>query len=126
MKETTRSEIWSILNEAFKLIHHAIQKSVPGVAMQARHHYNAAFWFRGYAEYSARERVIVLYFNIQMKGKQLHIWGDISREDGLILKDIVDTTSEYESEDDNALIEAAKQFASRCKKESQLIEDGLK
>ena len=94
--------------------------------MEAGHHNNDAFWFRGYAEYSARERVVVISFNIQEKDGRLRVWGDIAQEDGNVLKDIMNAAIKLSPDVDQGLIETAKRFALECKKELALVETNLK
>jgi hypothetical protein len=126
MKNTTRNEIWSILNEAFGLILNTLQNTVPSVMMQAGQHQNDAFLFWAYAEYSVSERVIVISFNIQVTGKKLRVWGDIAKENGVVLKDVMNMIINDGDDAEAGLGSRAREFASDCQKETKLIEMELK
>jgi len=126
MKEATRSELWPVLREAFESIKLSIQHSVPCVKMQAAHSHNDAFFFRSYAQYSDAGRVVDVSFDVQMAGKQVHVWGDIAEESGLVLKDLTDTMIDDGADVDKRVIGIAMRFAADCKRHLRIIETALK
>jgi hypothetical protein len=125
MKDTTRSEVWSILAEAFLSIQHELENEVPSVKTQMGQNHNDDFWFRAYAGYSVPEREIVISFDVQMKANQLHVSGDIALEQGMVLKEMVDVKIQQAAKIDGSLLEIARRFALCCKDEAQLIKAAL-
>ena len=88
MTDATRGAIWSILSDAFRAILHSLQATMPEARMTAGHSHNEAFPFRAYAEYSLGDQVVDLSFDVQVKGSQVHTFGDIALENGLVVKDL--------------------------------------
>ncbi len=125
MTDATRATIWSVLSEAFGTILRAIQATVPEATMAAGHSHNPVFPFRAYAEYSAGVHVVVLSFDVQMKDGQLHAFGDIALEDGLIVEDLMETVIGPASSDDKALVAHVSTFALQCRQSSNLIANEL-
>jgi hypothetical protein len=121
MTDATRATIWSVLSDAFGTVLRAIQATVPEVTMASGHSHNAAFLFRAYAEYSAGGRVVVLSFDVQVKDCQVHAFGDIALEDGLIVKDLVETVIGPVSSDDERLVARVRAFALQFQQNSNLI-----
>jgi hypothetical protein len=92
----------------------------PGARMTAGHSHNEVFPFRAFAEYSIGEQVVDLTFDVQVKGSGIHALGDIARENGLILKDLMQALAESDSCEE-LLIAHAREFALRSPRNLDLI-----
>jgi hypothetical protein len=120
MTDATRGAIWSILSDAFRAILRSLQATMPEARMTAGHSHDKAFPFRAYAEYSMGDRVVELSFDVQVKGSQLHAFGDIALEDGLVVKDLMQAVVGPESCEE-VLITHAREFALQSQRNTDLI-----
>ena len=120
MTDATRGAIWSILSDAFRAILHSLQATMPEARMTAGHSHNEAFSFRAYAEYSLGDQVVDLSFDVQVKGSQVHTFGDIALENGLVVKDLMQAVVSPESCEE-LLITHAREFALQSQRNTDLI-----
>jgi hypothetical protein len=125
MTDSTRATIWHILNNAFHKVLHTVQADVPTVRMSAGHSQNEAFLFRAFAQYSAGGIVVVISFDVQVQNLQVHVFGDLAWEDGLIIKSLMETVIGSEACDEQFLISQAYTFASQCEHNAFLIASAL-
>lgn len=115
MTDLMRQKIWTVVNEGFSEILQALRETNPRIVMDCGYRHTAAFLFRAYAQYTAKERVIVISLDIKATSEAIRIWGDLSRENGDVLKDLIDvvmTKAEYE----NRFLALAKDFVLGCQK----------
>jgi hypothetical protein len=120
MTDATRATIWSILSDAFGGILRSLQATMPEARMTAGHSHNEAFPFRAYAEYSNGEQVIDLSFDVQVKDSQVHASGDVARENGLIVQDLLHVVVGPKSREE-LLIAHAREFAMQSLRNADLI-----
>jgi len=126
MNELTRARIWSILNDGFEAIHETTLSSDLDVKVKSGHQRNPAFLFWAYAEFSLAGRTIVISFNIKRREAKIEVWGDIAREDGFVVKDIIRTEIEETVDYENRLVDLALKFVADCEKETELIVQELR
>jgi hypothetical protein len=112
--------IWSILSDAFGGILRSLQATMPEARMAIGHSHNEAFPFRTYAEYSIGEQVVDLSFDVQVKDSQVHASGDIAREHGLIVQDLMQADVGPEPCEE-LLIAHARDFALQSQRNAGLI-----
>ena len=120
MTEATRLRIWSLLNETFRDVNQTLHH-LPGIKMDCGHYRNEVFPFRAYAEFSVRQRTVVISVNIQLNVDHFDIWGDIAREDGFILQDMMQASVDGVPGNEERLIEKSEEFAERCKEEAAVL-----
>jgi hypothetical protein len=125
MKDATRVTVWSILSEAFAKVLRAVQATVPEATMKSGRSHNEAFLFRAYAEYLAEGHVVDISFDVQMKDSQIHVFGDIASEDGIIVRSLMDTTINTDSADDELFIAQVRTFVLLCEQNVNAISDEL-
>lgn len=125
MTDFTRARIWHMLNNAFHTVLRTVQADLPTVRMSAGHSQNEAFLFRAYAQYSAGGVVVVISFDIQVQNTQVHIFGDLAWEDGLIIKDLMETVVGVETCDEKFLLFQVEVFASQCEQHAVLVASAL-
>ncbi len=121
MTDATRSKIWSPLEGAFADVYQTLHSLVPGVKMQCGHHWNEAFAFWAYAEFSAGGRTVVISFSVQANGDHFDIWGDVAKEDGYVLREVMRATINGTSDGDDQFIDKSGEFARRCKRETSAL-----
>jgi hypothetical protein len=63
----------------------------------------------------------VISFNIQLNVDLFDIWGDIAREDGFILQDMMQASVDGVPGNEERLIEKSEEFAERCKEEAAVL-----
>jgi hypothetical protein len=125
MTDMTRTTVWSILSEAFQTILHTLQATMPEVRMAAGYSHNDVFPFRAYAEYSKGDQVVDLSLDVQMKHSQIHVFGDIALEGGLVIKALMETVVSGEPCDERLLVTHVKDFALQSQQHSDLIASEL-
>jgi len=118
--DATRGTIWSILSDAFGAILRFLQATMPEARMTAGHSHNEVFPFRAFAEYSIGEQVVDLSFDLQVKDSQIHAFGDIALENGLVVKDLMRTVVSPNCCDEQLMIRA-REFALQSQQNADLI-----
>jgi hypothetical protein len=117
----------SILQNAYERLLGLVRQHIPATRLEFRHSQTEIFPFRSYAQYSYASRIVVVSFDVKKTNDILHISGDVSREDGLVLKDIMQTTSILNSKGEAEMILACiRKFVLKCENESMLIENELR
>jgi hypothetical protein len=129
VRDAVRSQIWSLLNEAFLGVFQEVKCDLPLVKMQSGQNWNEAFPFRAYADFCVdlgtdNERSVVISFDIWAHGGQIKISADISRESGLILKELLGVLLDDASDEDH-IVELAREVASLCGRNTALIRKEL-
>jgi len=126
MNQNTRTELWTILSNAFRAIELTLHNRVPGLTTRSGYHGRDGYLFRAYGQYKTQRGVIIISFSIKLIGEQLHIAGDLAHDQGYVLKDLMRVALEDQSDVEQRVKEIAMQFAALCKTEVLTIEDALK
>jgi hypothetical protein len=66
------------------------------------------------------DQVVDLSFDVQVKGSQLHAFGDIALENGLVVKELMQAVVGPESREE-LLITLAREFALQSQRNTDLI-----
>lgn len=117
--------MWCRLHNAFQVVLRIVQADLPTVRMLTNYYQNAAFLFRAHAEYWGGETVVVISFNVQVKKHKVHVFGDIAWEDGLIIKDLMETIVGSETCNEEFILSQTDIFASQCEQDAALVSSAL-
>ena len=125
MTQTTREKMIGLLNGVYSQMLHLIRQAVPNVSMEVRDSRNENFPFRSYAQFSHEARVIVISVDVKVRDGKLLLSGDIAREDGFVLKDIVEISVADDSEGEVKLVSQLNNIVSSCYDNARLIQGEL-
>jgi len=114
-----------LLNGVYSQMLHLIRQAVPNVSMEVRDSRNENFPFRSYAQFSHEARVIVISVDVKVRDGKLLLSGDIAREDGFVLKDIVEISVADDSEGEVKLVSQLNNIVSSCYDNARLIQGEL-
>jgi len=123
--QTTREKMIGLLNGVYSQMLHLIRQAVPNVSMEVRDSRNENFPFRSYAQFSHEARVIVISVDVKVRDGKLLLSGDIAREDGFVLKDIVEISVADDSEGEVKLVSQLNNIVSSCYDNARLIQGEL-
>jgi hypothetical protein len=121
MTDPTRMQIWSLLNEAFETVLHTVQALVPGITMETGVSKNEAFLLRAYAQYTGGHQIVVISFDVQVKDREVYLFGDIDLDNGHVIKELLQCSIDAASCNEDVVVSRVKEFAVQCKGNSAFI-----
>lgn len=114
MTDALRAELWTILCAAFQSVCREVQYSIPAATVTMGHSHNDVFPFRAYAEFVNVNKVVVISFDIESRGSEIHSVGDMSLETGQIVETLLSATNHAMPSIDAALLSHAQGFSLKC------------
>ena len=126
MTDALRSKLWSILSATFQSVSRRVQTTIPAVTVTRGYSHNDAFPFRAYTEFVNVDRVVVISFDIESRGSQIHSFGDISLETGAIVETLLSIIDEASPRNDAVLISHANEFSERTLERAEQLAETLR
>jgi hypothetical protein len=125
MNANTCSNILSILEAGYREVFEVLKRGLPGPVMQCGHYRNSVFPLRSYCEFRANDRTVVISFDVQTIAGQVKLSGDLSRENGYVLRDLTPIITSVDSVEPRA-VEFARKFVSIFESEVALMDRELR
>ena len=125
MTNVSCPKTWERLLEGFVSLGSKVASVLPDVTIEYGCSHNEALLFRAYVELSHKQCHLDISFDAWCCGRQIHISGDIAREDGIIVAEVVNVSFSNSTDVDTLMTTYATELAVKCELLVSFIVDYL-